>query len=135
MLPTLMPGEKVMINYAAYSGSPPKRWDIVAFEPPQKSNEMWVMRVAALPGETVTFATNRVTVNGVQLTPPAHMTNITYVSLDHSALRFASRQVSEPYVVPPESFFLLGDNSTNSNDSRMWGAVHRTNIIGRVKSR
>lgn len=125
----------MLIDFTAYSVKTPKRWDVVAFEPPQQTNEIWVLRVAALPGETVRFATNGITINNVPLAPPLHVSNVSYVSLDNSALRFSTRQVGDPYVVPPECFFLLGDNSTNANDSRMWGAVPRSNILGRIRGK
>jgi signal peptidase I len=43
--------------------------------------------------------------------------------------------VTSPYVVPKKSYFVLGDSSTNSNDSRFWGAVPETNILGRVRNK
>jgi len=133
MAPTITAGEKVTIDYTAYAIAAPKRWDVVAFEPPMWTNQIFAMRIVALPGETVAFATGGVTVNGLPLVPPPYLTNVNYVSLDHSALIGAGRRAPSPYVVPSRSYFVLGDNSTNSNDSRMWGAVPLSNIVGRVR--
>jgi len=135
MAPTIKPGEKVTVDYTAYTVAAPKRWDVVAFEPPMFTNETWVMRVVALPGETVSFASGGITVNGQPLALPPYVTNVTYVSLDHSALIGNRSTVTSPYVVPSGGHFVLGDNSTNSNDSRWWGAVPRTKIIGRVRNK
>jgi signal peptidase I len=134
MQPTIKPGEKVTVDYTAYAVAAPKRWDVVAFEPPTFTNRMWLMRVVALPGETVSFATGGVTINGQPLVLPAHVTNVVYVSLDYFGSGHGS-VISSPYVVPADSFFLLGDCSTNSYDSRIWGAVRRTNIFGKVRGK
>lgn len=52
------------MDYTAYAVAGPKRWDVVTFEPPMFTNQIWVMRVIALPGETVSFAAGGVTLNG-----------------------------------------------------------------------
>lgn len=135
MLPTIKPGETVSVDYSAYTVATPRRWDIVTFEPPTFPNEVWAMRIVALPGETVSFATGGVTVNGRPLTLPAHVTNVTYVSLDEPRFGHAGSGIGSPYVVPSSCYFVLGDNSTKANDSRFWGAVPRTNILGRVRNK
>ena len=132
MVPTIQPGENVTVEYAAYAVATPKRWDVVAFRPPGRSNEVWLMRIVALAGESVAFAKDGVTVNSQPLALPPHVTNVTYLSLDRMG---QIRATGSPYVVPAGSFFVLGDNSATANDSRFWGAVHRTNIVGRVKDK
>lgn len=137
MTPTIKQGEQVTVDYTAYKIGTPKRWDVVAFEPPGLASAtgtriVWLMRVVALPGETVGFSMNSITVNGQPLSLPAHVTNVTYLSLDKLG---QPPQVTSPYVVPADSFFVLGDNSANANDSRFWGAVPRTNIVGRVRNK
>jgi signal peptidase I len=134
MAPTIKPGAKITVDWIAYALSAPMRWDVVCFEPPMHTNQIWAMRVIALPGETVSFATGGITVNGRPLGLPSHLTNVAYVSLDHPALqsRGVSR-ITSPYIVPSNSFFVLGDNSTIAFDSRFWGSVQRTNVFGRVR--
>jgi signal peptidase I len=135
MAPTIKPGEKVTINHTAYATTGPKRWDVIAFEPPGHTNQVWLKRVVGLPGETVSFATGGIAINGHPLAMPPHLTNLSYVPWDQ--MSFASRTsiITSPYVIPPSCYFVLGDNSTNSNDSRFWGAVPRTNILGRVRNK
>src|SRR5687767_10278028 len=67
MQPTIKPGENITVDYSAYSMAAPKRWDVAAFEPPGFTNQIWVMRVVALPGETVSFATGGIRINGQPL--------------------------------------------------------------------
>jgi signal peptidase I len=43
--------------------------------------------------------------------------------------------VASPFTVPMDGYFVLGDNSANANDSRFWGALPRTNILGKVKNK
>src|SRR3954470_20937041 len=117
MQPTIKRGEKIMVDYTAYAFAPPHRWDAVAFESPITTNELWVMRIVALPGETVSFTTGGIKVNGQPLALPAHLTNVVYVSLDNPALLGNGSRVPSPYLVPNRSYFLLGDCSTNANDS------------------
>jgi len=135
MSPTIKQGETVSVDYTAFAVAAPMRWDVVIFEPPMFTNQIWAMRVVAIPGETVSFATGGIAVNGLPLTLPPHATNVTYVSLDYPALRYGGSSIASPYVVPPNSYFVLGDNSTNANDSRFWGAVARTSILGRVRNK
>jgi len=92
MAPTIKPGEKLIVNYTAYVVAAPKRWDVVAFQPPMFTSQTWVMRVVALPGENVSFASGGIAVNGQPLALPPHVINVTYVSLDHSALSQSSKQ-------------------------------------------
>ena len=132
MTPSIKRGEKVIVDYTAYAVGAPKRWDVVAFEPPGRTNEVWVMRIIALPGETIAFAKGGIAIGGQPLSLPPHITNVTYVSLDRLQL---PSSVASPYLVPLDSFFVLGDNSAHANDSRFWGAVPRTNIVGKVRDK
>jgi signal peptidase I len=135
MSPSIKQGETVSVDYTAYAVAAPKRWDVVIFEPPMFMNHVWAMRVVAMPGESVSFATGGVSVNGRPLTLPLHVTNVTYVSLNDPALRNVGSSIASPYVVPMNSYFVLGDNSTNAHDSRFWGAVARKSILGRVRNK
>lgn len=135
MQPTIAPGEKLIVNHLAYELADPKRWDVVAFMAPDDTNQTWVLRVVALPGESVAFASGGITIDEKPLKIPPNLTNVNYVGLDHPNLRYASVRISSPYTVPTDCFFLLGDSSTNANDSRMWGAVPRKNIIGKIRGK
>ncbi len=129
MAPTIKKGEQVTVDHTAYKFADPMRWDVIVFLAPSSSNVHWAMRVVALPGETVTSSTNGIEVNGKLIVPPSHVSNVTYqsvIQLGHA------HGVPSPFVVPMDSYWVLGDNSTNSNDSRYWGAVARTNVKWKV---
>lgn len=132
MAPTIASGEKVTVDYSAYTFASPKRWEVVAFTPPGKTNQTWLMRIIGLPGEKVGLESGGITLNGQPLALPSHLSNITYVSLE-SIGQWSSNKW--PYTVPPGSYFVLGDNSTSANDSRFWGALPGTNILGKVRGK
>lgn len=138
MSPTITNGELVVADLSAFSRGAPSRWDVVVFHPPSAATggssltQEWIMRIVALPGETVSFATGSITVNSRPLSLPPSLTKVNYVALD--ILRWPDG-ASSPLLVPPGSYFVLGDNSTNANDSRFWGALPRSNILGKVMGR
>ncbi len=125
MSPTIQPGEAVTVDYSAYLAAPPQRWDVVVFEPPMFPNQLWAMRVVALPGETVSVS-NGVSIDGRSVSLPAHLTNVSYLAAGASA---------QNYVVPVRSYYVLGDNSQNANDSRFWGSLPASNIVGKVRGK
>jgi signal peptidase I len=131
MAPTIKPGENVLVDYTAYSLASPKRWDVVVFEPVGRTNELWVFRVAGLPGEQIDFRNGVLLVNSNLSALPSHVTNVQYVL----PVGMGLNPVPLPYTVPPNSYFLLGDNSSNANDSRFLGAVPKANIVGKVKGK
>ncbi len=140
MAPTIKAGERVKIDYTAYAVTSPKRWDVIAFTPPLSSNSVFIMRVVGLPGETVAF-TNGITVNGQSLAPPPALSNIyhtadfklpAFLDIDPPPKGLISPQ---PCLVPENSYFVLGDNAANARDSRYWGPVSKTNILGRVRNK
>jgi signal peptidase I len=140
MAPTIKAGERVKVDHTAYAVTSPKRWDVIAFTPPFDSNAVFIMRVVGMPGETVAFASNVITVNSQPLLPPPSLSNI-YLKADYELPAFPGPNpplrglvTPPPYLVPQNSYFVLGDNLTNAHDSRYWGAVSATNILGRVRN-
>lgn len=105
-------------------GGNPGRNDVIAFT---HNNRAHVKRVIAVAGDMVVISENgAVTVNGVALDEP-------YVTEQHKGYC----DLEFPYQVPPEAYFVLGDNRESSMDSRNsdFGPVHREQIIGFVKFR
>jgi signal peptidase I len=132
MAPTITNGEPVTINYLAYAFSKPRRWDITAARPPlplSASNSMYLKRIIALPGETITLSPTGIVMNGALLNMPAPVSN---AYCPPEKMPFRGGMVSFPYTVPLKHYFVVGDNWTNSLDSRYYGAVPETNIIGKV---
>ena len=129
MAPTIKPSEMVTVDYLAYSMGGPKRWDVVAFEHPGFSGQMWLMRIVGLPGEVISFTNGNLLINGQVPRPPARLAAIHY---SDPAWLPPGVSFTNPFVVPSNAYYVLGDNVTNANDSRFWGSLPRTNILGKL---
>jgi len=122
MEPTLVPGERVLVAKFIYHFTEPQRGDIIVFRYPLDSRKNLIKRIVGLPGETIKIENGLVYINGVPL----------------EGELFARPYYDAGYygqgekVIPEDSYFVLGDNSSNSDDSRFWGYVPRKNILGRA---
>lgn len=136
MAPTIRAGQAVVLERGAYATHPPQRWDIVAFHPPPTPERMYVGRVVGLPGETIDFDEGGVLlIDGETVDVPAHLSHIQfrYVDTEERMSRTTAYQMVEhPYDVPPDHYYMLGDNVQGAYDSRYWGAVHGSDLIGEV---
>jgi len=118
MEPRIDSDEYVLINALAYWVGPPQRGDIVAFRHERSAPSVYVKRVIGLPGDRIAIARGVVSVNGTALAEP-------YV-------RFGDQRTFGEVVVPPDAYYVLGDNRANSDDSRIWGFVTAPDLIGRA---
>ena len=96
----------------------PKRQQLIIFRSVMEPGTDLVKRVIGLPGDTVEIREGVVHVNGAPLAEP------------YLAAPMGRSERFGPAQVPPESFFVMGDNCANSYDSRYWGSVPRRNIVG-----
>lgn len=117
MAPTYADGDRVILNMLAPSLVPIERGDIVIFRHPSIQGRDLVKRVIGVGGDHVHIERGKVFVNGLRLLP-----------LPGSAPRGPSGDWS----VPPDCYFLLGDNALNSMDSRDFGPVPRSLLKGKV---
>ena len=138
MEPTIKSGELFRADMLAYETADPRRWDLVVFRAPRieivnknlKKDQLWVFRVAGMPGETISFGKGGLLIDGQPADLPDHLGNVSY-----SGLNVDAADVDHPFVVPQFSYYVLGDNLAKANDSRVWGAVAREQILGRVNDR
>lgn len=125
MEPNFFDHEYLIIDEISYRLNEPKRGDVVVFKYPSNPKEYFIKRVIGLPGETVEIINGKLRIfnqkhpNGVQLDESP------YLDQDFT---------SNPQTVTlkADEFFLLGDNRASSLDSRFFGAVNRSYLIGRV---
>jgi signal peptidase I len=118
MQPGLHTGEYVLVNKVAYTFHAPQRGDVIVFELPQDTSENLIKRVIGLPGDKLVLTSNTVTVDGVTLNEP-------YISAPNGTPQ-------ETVTVPPNDYFVMGDNRPVSDDSRDWGFVPKDDIIGKA---
>jgi signal peptidase I len=147
MTPQLLVNDRVLVSKVAYRLHPPHRGDIVVFDCPesscpagekggsgvvrvlralaegvgvvQPSTEEFIKRVVGLPGETVEARNGHVYVDGRRLIEPY--------------LPAGTRTLSLPATrVPAGRLFVMGDNRGNSSDSRVFGPIRRSTVVGRT---
>jgi signal peptidase I len=147
MQPTLEPGERVLVNRLSYTlGGDPSIGDVVVFHPPagadndrcgvpretnqacaegtpEQSEQNFIKRVVAGPGDTLSIQNGHPVVNGEEME-------------DESFVRpcggGSACDLTEPIEIPPDHYFMMGDNRGESDDSRYWGPVPRDWIIGKA---
>lgn len=117
MIPTLNIRDRLFVNKFIYRFSDPQRGHIVVFESPHQDGREYVKRCIGLPGDIIEIQQGRVYVNGKLLVIAGVI-----IQEDYS--------YSEPIPVPENSYFMLGDNRGNSQDSRYWGFVPRDAVLG-----
>jgi signal peptidase I len=124
MEPNLHNGELILVDKWTYLFRSPARGDVIVFVAPPHPSMDYVKRVIGVPGDIITIRNTIVIVDGITL-------NETYVDPRNQGNLFANKNITNQ-VVPPDDYFVLGDNRAVSSDSRDWGFVPKANIIGRA---
>jgi signal peptidase I len=142
MLPTLKVGDRILVNKLSYKLHDPGRGDIVVFQqgstgspnlfqrlwntiseglgrPPDGSRDL-VKRVIGLPGDTIEVRADAVYINGEKLQEPWLPAGVSMGG------RYG------PMQIPPGHYFVMGDNRPNSSDSRVFGPIPKSDIVGRA---
>jgi signal peptidase I len=129
MYPTLQVGDRIIVNKLAFDFHPVDRGDIVVFSRPPLEHEKCggpldpdlVKRVIGLPTETISFSNNTLFVDGKATPQPWFQKDATTYTTSFG-----------PVHIPKNDYFVMGDNRIDSCDSRRWGFVPRTTIVGGV---
>jgi signal peptidase I len=141
MMETLLVGDYILVNKFLYGAEipltghhlpglrEPQRGDIVVFKYPNDEARDFIKRIVAVGGETVQVKDNRVLIDGKPL-DEAYVRPDSFSSppSGHCGYIYGC----EPTVVPPGSYFVMGDNRDNSQDSRYWGFVKGEKIRGKA---
>ena len=137
MTPTINHGDDVLICRFAYWFREPHRGDLIAFETSgiksitkgqAAKDVLFVKRLIGLSNDTVEIGGGSISVNKIKIEFGAPTHPIEYRNIQNGILPRAV----ESYQVPPGEYFVLGDNSANSYDSRYWGTIRRSAIYGKV---
>lgn len=140
MMPTLNIGDRIVVDKLSYDLHGVGRGDIVVFSRPPAENcagppvSDLVKRVIGLPGETISLSgSGYVIVDGKRLDEtwlPNSQQGTTYPGPSGSPY-----SLSHPYKIPANDYFMMGDNRGDSCDSRYWGPIPKSLIVGKVDLR
>ncbi len=120
MMPSLDDQERIFVNKFVYRLEPIQRDDIVVFRYPRDPSKSFIKRVIGLAGDRIRIESGQVFVNGEPLQE------------DYVPREYADERSYKEIVVPPDSYFLLGDHRSMSNDSRDFGPVNQNYIYGKA---
>lgn len=142
MMDTLLVGDYILVNKFLYGPElpfadwrmpgfrVPRRGDIIVFKYPQDEKRDFIKRIVGTPGDEVMVRGQDVFVNGEHLVEPYVRQG---VSFGHTGATYCGYAYGcEPTRVPADSYFVMGDNRDNSQDSRYWGFVKRDKIKGKA---
>jgi signal peptidase I len=136
MADTLRPGDRVLVNRMVYRLHDPGRGDVVVFRYPHDPGVVFIKRVVGLPGDVLEVRDGRLYVNGrradesfVRRTGGRADPTVAQAPIAGTTLH-DPWSLAEPYRVPAGRYFVMGDNRTDSDDSRAWGTVPRAAIVG-----
>jgi signal peptidase I len=138
MVPTLDPGDRVLVARFLYHLTSPARGDIVVFKYPLDTRVVFIKRLIGLPGDTLSLRNGQVYVNGVRRNEPYVLKVNGRTAPTNPWPPIAGSTLSEPwslnrpYTVPAGSYFMMGDNRLDSDDSRSWGPVPARDLIGKA---
>ncbi len=137
MIPTLIEGDRILVNKFIYRFTLPKRGETIVFKYPEPVGEInilgfkfdkevaFIKRLIGLPNERLEIKNGRIYVNDLEVSDPRINSRIYYNRGEYG-------DVNQTITVPEHSLYVLGDNSGNSRDSRYWGFVPEKNLIGKA---
>lgn len=135
MRPTLLEGDIILVNKFIYGAQVPlvslklpavrqlRRGDVIVFIYPENPKKYYIKRLIGLEGETIEIKNGSIFINDKPLLDPLFNQRYYYN-------RGIYGNEGEKITIPKDNFFVLGDNSASSQDSRFWGFVPRKNITG-----
>ena len=129
MEPNLSDGQYILTDKISYRFSDPHRGDIIVFKAPVDENFDYIKRIIGLPGETISIIEDEIIIrnsenpNGFTLGEPYSFNGV------NSPGEVLSNEVE--FTISQNKYFVMGDNRSQSFDSREWGELPRKNIIGK----
>lgn len=132
MSPTLHEGDRVLVNKLSYRLHDVNRGDVIVFERPASETSSTIpdliKRVVGLPGESISFIDGAVYVDGKRL-DESYLSDGTVTSSANAPNKCTAEA---PCVVPSGQVWVMGDNRSDSKDSRYFGSIDESTIVGRA---
>jgi len=124
MVPTFYDHDYLIVNKFIYYFQTPKRGDVIVFRSPTIRNTDFIKRVIGLPGDLVRFDNGQISINGIKISEP-------YINQETSSSSGTLVSTTERFLQQNE-YWVMGDNRDHSSDSRDWGGLQRSAIIGKA---
>ena len=129
MEPTLQIEDRIIVEKVSNLVRSPQRGEILVFYPPESpliedNTKAYIKRVIGLPGELISIHDGKVFINGEPLAEP-------YISAPMDYY-LPANPLSSAIKIPENTYWMMGDNRNNSNDSHVWGFLPQQNIVGRA---
>lgn len=125
MEPNFHHGEYILTDKLSYRFTDPSRGDVIVFQAPQDERLDFIKRIIGVAGDEVMVENGKVVLNGKELEE-----NYIFEPGEVPQGRFLREGV--PVQVPNNQYLVMGDNRKNSSDSREWGFINRSDIVGRA---
>jgi signal peptidase I len=125
MLPNFHDGEQIVAEKVTVKFENLKRGDIVIFQHPSNPDRLIIKRVIGLPGETIKLVNGQIFINGQILKEP-------YLTTESPTLSGNYIKDNVLYTIPTDAYIFLGDNRSNSTDSRDWGPINKNLVVGKA---
>lgn len=126
MRPTLMEGDRILVNKFIYKFRVPKRGEVIVFKSPEDKKKDFIKRLAGLPGENIEISNGTLLINNRAVLDCPILKEMYYYNRGD----FGGER--ETLKIPDDAYFVLGDNSASSRDSRYWGFMPKKYLIGKA---
>jgi signal peptidase I len=127
---TFYDSDYLLVDEVSYRFEAPQRGDVIVFHSPQDYSIYFIKRIIGLPGETVAIDGDKVKITNAQHPDGFYLTE-PYLSPLMSTGWMGSKKLT----LGPTQYFVMGDNRLNSLDSRYWGPLERSAVVGAVRLR
>ncbi|HNZ86513.1 MAG TPA: signal peptidase I [bacterium] len=126
MEPNFYNADYLIIDEISYRFKVPERGDVVVFKNPENTKEYFIKRVIGLPGETIKIQDGKVFLKNI------NSGEFEQIQEDYLPVNLQTIGVGRDIIIPDNHYFVLGDNRSNSRDSRYFGAISEDLITGKV---
>ena len=126
MRTTLMEGDSILVNKFIYRFTQPKRGDVIVFISPEDKKKDFIKRLVGLPNENIQILNGAILVNNNSVEEGSILKKQNYYNRGDFGAE------GQKVTVPPDAYYVLGDNSISSRDSRYWGFMPKKYLLGRA---